>query len=249
MDAFDLESSFHNLDNHPLCPVCLDCVKAYQTDLWKKHVIFFQGNSLRLAENVRDIVEKLRGAGMGQGPIIVSLDAQHSFDATLVELHLYAELVDVDSYLIVQDARLDATYNRAGPMTAGLRLLEESPPQWIWDRNVEVLGHTQHLWLRRIAPGRPVELSFFSQDEDLVVSTPFSLFAEGSQCGNSSKKLQEIDWAGSLPACQAICLRKLDSVCRYLMYIRSPDPPICVLLEDCLDLQREPTSEVYERFL
>ncbi|CAE8713459.1 unnamed protein product, partial [Polarella glacialis] len=42
MDAFDVNSNFHNLDNHPLCPVCMDCVKAYETELWKKHVLFFE---------------------------------------------------------------------------------------------------------------------------------------------------------------------------------------------------------------
>eukprot|EP00933_Yihiella_yeosuensis_P055675 TRINITY_DN54534_c0_g1_i1.p1 TRINITY_DN54534_c0_g1~~TRINITY_DN54534_c0_g1_i1.p1 ORF type:complete len:290 (-),score=30.99 TRINITY_DN54534_c0_g1_i1:127-876(-) len=246
MDAFDVDSSFHNMDTHPLCPVCLDCVKAYTTDLWKKHVIFFEGNSLKLANQVQKMVSQLRQEG-NVGPVIVSLDAQHSFDATLVELHLYGDLVHPGSYLILQDVRLDMAYGRPGPFTAGVRLLEEEPPQWVWDRDVEIYGHTQHMWLRRIAFGPPVGLSFNVIDEDLVSSSPFRLKIRGSICWGGAPAIQEIDWSGSDLACQAICLRVADDVCRYIAYHEKLD--LCVLHGDCPQLVPQPESEpvVYER--
>ncbi|CAK0861603.1 unnamed protein product [Prorocentrum cordatum] len=141
LDTFDVESNFHNLDNQPLCPVCLDCVRAHETELWRAHVVFFRGNSLRLSEEVRRAVAESRRGGAG--PVVVLLDAQHSYSATLVELHLYGGLVDVGSYVVVQDARLDATYGRPGPLAAGAQLLQTG--QWVWDRDVEVFGHTQHM--------------------------------------------------------------------------------------------------------
>ena len=102
----------------------------------------------------------------------MSLDAQHSYDGTLLELHYYGPLVSVGSYLVLQDARLDDTYGRAGPYSAGVRLISDGAfpngaPQWVWDRDVEVFGYTQHLWLRRDAHGPPVGLMFEADDEDL----------------------------------------------------------------------------------
>ncbi|CAE8589520.1 unnamed protein product, partial [Polarella glacialis] len=207
------------------------------------------GNSLRLADEVFRMVSLLRKEG-NTGPVLISLDAQHSFDATLAELHLYARGVDVGSYVILQDARLDATYNRPGPLAAGARLLEDVPRQWEWDRDIEVYGHTQHLWLRRVAWGPPVALGFTALSEDLVSTTPFRKVAEGASCIGGSEPLQEIAWAGSLLACQAICLRMPDDACKFLTFFPS-DPPVCVFRRDCLDMLPEPEEAptVYERLV
>eukprot|EP00931_Biecheleriopsis_adriatica_P033548 TRINITY_DN19475_c0_g1_i1.p1 TRINITY_DN19475_c0_g1~~TRINITY_DN19475_c0_g1_i1.p1 ORF type:complete len:433 (+),score=88.78 TRINITY_DN19475_c0_g1_i1:102-1301(+) len=247
MDPFSMHNNFNNLDNHLICPVCMDCVKAYETEAWQKHVIFFEGNSLRLRDQVAQLVSELRGAG-ASGPVLLTLDAQHSFDATLTELHLYSGLVDVGSYIVLQDARLDLTYGRPGPMTAGAMLLKEHPPQWVWDRDVQVFGHTQHLWLRRVALGPPVQLSFHFADKDLVSDTPFQLKASGSVCTGSAP-LKEVDWAGGLLTCQAICLRVPDEMCSYIEFWDQLIPTICVLRQDCGQLQHvEGGPLVYERF-
>jgi len=242
IDAFDPESNYQNLDNHALCPVCHDCVKAHETDLWRRHVVFFQGNSLRLADNAHRFVEELRRRDGRRGPVLITLDAQHSFDGTLLELHFYAGLVDVGSYVVLQDARLDETYLRAGPQAAGLRLLELQG-QWVWDREVEVFGHTQHMWLRRVAQGPPVELSFVAHSQDLVEQNPMVVIAQGGRCEGPTEVLQEHSWPDSPLVCHALCLR--DGECRFATY--SARPTLCTLRRDCDHMEPAPMSAIYEK--
>mmetsp|Transcript_17431 Transcript_17431/g.54536 ORF Transcript_17431/g.54536 Transcript_17431/m.54536 type:complete len:417 (+) Transcript_17431:155-1405(+) len=248
MDAFDMESNFHNLDNHPLCPVCHECAKAHETELWKRHVVFFQGNSLHLAGAVGRFVREAQRPA--RGPVLVTLDAQHSYDATLLELHLYAGLASVGSYVVLQDARLDALYGRAGPLAAGARLLEDG--RWLWDREAEEsLGHTQHLWLRRLAEGPPVALGFQALSQDLVSWSPFRLLRRGARCaapggGDGRPPGEAAAAVDSLLSCQAVCLRAPPSACRFLSFLQRPEAH-CLLAPACARLEPEPTGEVYQR--
>lgn len=243
MDVFDVDGNFNNFDNVPLCPVCLDCTKAFETELWKRHVISFQGNSLQLQPTVVSMISQLRREG-AVGPVLVTLDAQHSFDATMAELHLYAGLADVGSYVVLQDARLDVTYGRPGPLTAGLNLLGDVQ-QWAWDREVEVFGHTQHLWLRRIAEGPPVELHFQANDEDLISQTPWSPLAEGSICVGTP--LREVRWTVVLGECQAVCMRE-KAGCWFISFAiaKAEEPPLCLLHKNCPELRAARGTTVYK---
>eukprot|EP00927_Polykrikos_kofoidii_P034378 TRINITY_DN29180_c0_g1_i1.p1 TRINITY_DN29180_c0_g1~~TRINITY_DN29180_c0_g1_i1.p1 ORF type:complete len:490 (+),score=52.46 TRINITY_DN29180_c0_g1_i1:200-1471(+) len=243
LDTFDMESNFYNLDTHPLCPVCADCVKAYETDLWRKHVFFFQGNSLRLADQVHRYVDELR-ADDNSGPVLVTMDAQHSYDGTLTELHLYGGLVDVGSYVVLQDARLDYVYGRAGPLVAGSRLLEEGS-QWVWDRRVDLLGPSHHLWFRRVAQGPPVRLSFGLDPEELVEQTPFRLMHENARCaGSTDLPIADVESVDSDLVCQALCMRVPERACRFLSFQMHPFR--CSLWRSCPRLEAAPSVASYE---
>eukprot|EP00929_Paragymnodinium_shiwhaense_P084115 TRINITY_DN44961_c0_g1_i1.p1 TRINITY_DN44961_c0_g1~~TRINITY_DN44961_c0_g1_i1.p1 ORF type:complete len:416 (+),score=72.10 TRINITY_DN44961_c0_g1_i1:174-1421(+) len=244
MDVFPLDANYHNMDNHPLCPVCLDCVKAYETDLWRRHVVFFEGNSLRQYGEVKRFVAKLHEQDGRWGPTLLSLDAQHDYGGTLLEMHHYGPLVDPGSYMVVQDARLDSTYGMAGPLAAGARLLEDGPSQWLWDRDVEVFGHTQHLWIRRLTWGEPVSLQFAALSTNFVAWNPFEIAAEDAVCVGG-EPLHEVGFQDSAYECQAVCLRVPDKACLFISY--SLKLGFCTLRRDCPHQVALKTATIYAR--
>ena len=150
MDAFSLHDNFNNLDNNRICPVCAECVRAYETPAWKRHVVFFEGNSWKLASRVQKAMHEA-----AEGPVLLSLDSQHSYENVLAELHQYAPLVTSGSYIIVQDSKIDLIYGRVGPATAADHLMRHNPGMWKLDFGAaRHHGYSQHLWLRKVGQGQ-----------------------------------------------------------------------------------------------
>mmetsp|Transcript_142216 Transcript_142216/g.318204 ORF Transcript_142216/g.318204 Transcript_142216/m.318204 type:complete len:84 (-) Transcript_142216:460-711(-) len=80
---------------------------------------------------------------------------------------LYAPLVTVGSYLVVQDAKLDRIWGKPAVRAATMQFLKSSD-DFVWDRDIEYFGYTQHMYLRRVAQtlGRiPVDQWKATEDE------------------------------------------------------------------------------------
>lgn len=71
--------------------------RVTEFDLWKERVEFIKGDSVS-AVVVREIRERVKGHR-----VLVTLDSLHTKEHVLQELELYAPLVSVGSYLVVQD--------------------------------------------------------------------------------------------------------------------------------------------------
>lgn len=86
--------------------------------------------------------------------VIITLDSGHAAEHVWAEIQLYAPMVPIGSYLIVQDVILDfAKQPWAGPKVAVDRLLKSQDERlgtWLWDQSVELFGYTAHMYLRRI---------------------------------------------------------------------------------------------------
>ncbi len=85
--------------------------EASQNPLWKKYVTFYLGSSTD-PKIVGDIAARVKNAR-----VIVNLDSDHSRDHVLRELHMYAPMVSVGSYIAVEDTHLDGvpTHPEQGP--------------------------------------------------------------------------------------------------------------------------------------
>jgi len=122
--------------------------------VWQRHARQLVGSSL--AEEVLSSVrEELSWLPAG-APVLVTLDSDHNSAFVWEEIKRYAPMVTVGSYLVVQDIILSWT-GRDGPMAAGMSLVNadakvrEELGSFIWDRSVEGLGYTGHMYLKRVA--------------------------------------------------------------------------------------------------
>jgi len=92
--------------------------------IWNRRVTFLQGSSIDPA-----IVEKVSEMAKGKR-VVVILDSLHTVDHVLAELHAYAPLVPVGSYVIVQDGFVNGHPVKEGwgpgPYEAINRFLAES---------------------------------------------------------------------------------------------------------------------------
>lgn len=71
---------------------------ARSRELWREHVTFLEGSSTD-----PEIVEEIARIAEGRRVLVV-LDSLHTREHVLAELHAYAPLVPVGSYLVVQDS-------------------------------------------------------------------------------------------------------------------------------------------------
>jgi cephalosporin hydroxylase len=76
-------------------------VEARKQDIWKERIDFFLGSSTD-PKIVADITNRVKG-----GKVLVILDALHTADHVHRELQMYSPLVDVGSYIMVQDTYFD----------------------------------------------------------------------------------------------------------------------------------------------
>lgn len=144
------------------CPVCSDCIKPYATDVWQRRVRFVQG----LADQeptYHQILEHLFDLGLlFDGPddtglqtddsktVMVNLDANHEYDGLLRELVFYAPFVSENSYLVVQDTKLDKIWGTAGPTAALNRFLQMAPEgEFVIEPELQFHAYSQHTYLRR----------------------------------------------------------------------------------------------------
>lgn len=116
---------------------------------WKR-VDFIQGSSTD-AKIVTQVAQRTKGK-----KVVVILDSDHSRDHVLAELHAYAPLVPIDSYLIVQDTDIDEIVrleHGPGPMKA-LDAFMKVNDEFVSDRSRERLLFTNHPkgYLKRIKP-------------------------------------------------------------------------------------------------
>lgn len=125
--------------------------------LWKQHVRQISGYDSTSPEVFKLLQDELRLTPRGAA-VFVTLDSDHMSSHVWNEILVYAPLVSVGSYLVVQDAILSwARPGTMGSMDAALRLVEGDEDlrkklgTFVWDRSVEVLGYTGHMYLRRIA--------------------------------------------------------------------------------------------------
>jgi len=141
------------------CPVCEECIRPWESMAWQKHVQFAQGwaDSKHLYLAVK---EKAKAT---DGPVMVNLDACHEFDCVYVEIVLYAPLVTVGSYMVVQDAKLDELWGKPAVRAAANKFLA-STNDFVHDRSIEYYGYTQHMYLRRVAATLPDPSDHFPAD-------------------------------------------------------------------------------------
>ncbi|MFM1896462.1 MAG: hypothetical protein RLZZ385_1536 [Pseudomonadota bacterium] len=72
--------------------------EAIETHPMFRRITLIQGSSI-----AEDVVENVRSLAAGARRIMVVLDSNHTHDHVLAELHSYADLVSVGSYLVVFD--------------------------------------------------------------------------------------------------------------------------------------------------
>lgn len=158
------------------CPVCSDCIRPYSTEVWTRKVRFVQGladteevynqvlNHLYdmriltlsgedITKTGSDKEDDLRLDRLSVDPnktVLVNLDANHEFDGLLKELFFYAPLVSLNSYLVVQDTKLDKIWGAAGPTAALERFLSMAPEgEFVVEPELKFHAYSQHTYLRR----------------------------------------------------------------------------------------------------
>eukprot|EP00438_Fugacium_kawagutii_P022178 Skav235073 [mRNA] locus=scaffold3466:161455:162150:- [translate_table: standard] len=146
------------------CPPCAECVRSYKTPVWERKVRFIQG----LAddqETFQHVVANLHQLDcLRPKPeatyapytvnhdkiIMVNLDANHEFQGLMKELIYYAPFVTLNSYLVVQDAKLDKIWGTAGPTAALEAFLQLSPPgEFVVEEELKFHAYSQHIYVRR----------------------------------------------------------------------------------------------------
>mmetsp|Transcript_30830 Transcript_30830/g.57812 ORF Transcript_30830/g.57812 Transcript_30830/m.57812 type:complete len:331 (-) Transcript_30830:32-1024(-) len=140
------------------CPPCADCLKSYQTPVWERKVRFIQGYA-DAQETFQEVAGHLHDLDCLQPPkgdikesksIIVNLDANHEFTGLFKELLYYAPFVSKNSYLIVQDAKLDKIWGAPGPTAALEAFMRLAPPgEFVVEDELKFHAYSQHIYLRR----------------------------------------------------------------------------------------------------
>jgi len=127
-----------------------------QDRIWRQHVreVIAGSTSEKALMWVRRELRRLPSGAS----VVITLDSAHNYAHVWSEIQLYAPLVPVGSYLVVQDIILDFVKQPwQGPKAAVDRLLQARPEErallgtWLWDKSVEVYGYTGHAYLRRVA--------------------------------------------------------------------------------------------------
>lgn len=136
--------------------ICKDCINPSEHKLWKKYVQFIQGLTTDL-----HVLTKVKEYVSNSTTIFVSQDASHDFEVVYQDLLNYAGFVSVNSYLVVQDTKLERIKSpKEGPLTAIKKFLQyQSEPQnsvkykFQVDRSAEVFYYSQHAfgWLKRVS--------------------------------------------------------------------------------------------------
>eukprot|EP00929_Paragymnodinium_shiwhaense_P015946 TRINITY_DN124045_c0_g1_i1.p1 TRINITY_DN124045_c0_g1~~TRINITY_DN124045_c0_g1_i1.p1 ORF type:complete len:334 (+),score=32.54 TRINITY_DN124045_c0_g1_i1:57-1058(+) len=124
--------------------------------IWQHYVREVVASSL--SETARAVVADELALIRPGAPVLISLDGDHAEGAVWKEINIYAPLVTVGSYLIVQDIILDYVKKPwRGPLHAVQRLVYAKPKlkkklgTFIWDQSIEVYGYTGHAYLLRVA--------------------------------------------------------------------------------------------------
>ncbi|CAD7944750.1 unnamed protein product [Amoebophrya sp. A120] len=146
------------------CPVCLDCRRSYDTREWHERVRFVMGladtdetHNEVLAHMMeigydfqREAGPAVAGSAVKDKVVVVNLDANHEYQGLLKELIYYAPYVSLNSYLIVQDAKLDKIWGVPAVSSAVERFLQLLPPfEFVIEHEIKFHGYSQHLYLRR----------------------------------------------------------------------------------------------------
>jgi len=128
----------------------------FHDSIWKQHVRPIVASSISAL--AMQVVKKELLWLRPDETMIVSLDSDHQGGHVWAEIELYAPLVPVGSYLVVQDVILDYVKAPwAGPKSAVDKLLNapealrKALGTFVWDKSVEIFGFTGHMYLRRIA--------------------------------------------------------------------------------------------------
>jgi cephalosporin hydroxylase len=102
--------------------ITIDAVPAPVPD--HDRITYVTGSSVSLRS-----VARVRAAIDGRGPVMVVVDSNHTRDHVLAELRLYADLVTVGSYLVVEDTNINGhpvlPGNGPGPTEAVAAFLRE----------------------------------------------------------------------------------------------------------------------------
>merc|ERR1711920_1209580 len=82
--------------------------------------------------------------------VVVNLDANHEYEGLVKELLFYGGLVSENSYLVVQDTKLDNIWGTAGPTAALNRFLSLAPEgEFVLEPELKFHAYSQHTYLRR----------------------------------------------------------------------------------------------------
>eukprot|EP00392_Amoebophrya_sp_AT5.2_P016234 g16492.t1 len=141
------------------CPPCLDCRRSYETKEWADRVRFLMGLAdtdemhNEVLANMIDLGYPIPQDGVppkSDKVVMVNLDANHEFQGLLKELIYYAPYVSLNSYLIVQDAKLDKIWGVPAVTSAVERFLSMLPEfEFVLEHEIKFHGYSQHLYLRR----------------------------------------------------------------------------------------------------
>lgn len=82
--------------------------------------------------------------------VLVNLDANHEFDGLIKELFFFAPLVSLNSYIVVQDTKLDKIWGVPGPTAALEKFLSFAPEgEFVVEPELKFHAYSQHTYLRR----------------------------------------------------------------------------------------------------
>ena len=117
-------------------------------DFEKEELIVRKNNELAAEGNSTQIVETL--GSYRPKTVMVNLDANHEYEGLLKELIFYAPLVSLNSYLVVQDAKLDKIWGVPAVSAAIEKFLSLVPVgEFVLEPELKFHGYSQHVYLRR----------------------------------------------------------------------------------------------------
>ena len=135
--------------------LCKDCTNPADNPLWKKYVHFIQGLTIDA-----QTIEKVKRYVSNATTVFISHDASHIGHIVYQDLINFAPFVSINSYLVVQDTKLDRIFNsNTGPLDAVRKFLKyqnntKNPVDYTFkvDRSVEIYYYSQHAygWLKRV---------------------------------------------------------------------------------------------------
>ena len=127
---------------------CRDCVDPTENKLWKKYVQFIQGSTTDA-----NVIAQIKQIASNYTKVFLSHDSSHDAHIVSQDLVNYAELVSVNSYLLVQDTKLDRLKHgtHRGPINAVRQFFDYQKKTvnranytFVVDRSVEIFYYTQH---------------------------------------------------------------------------------------------------------
>ena len=135
--------------------ICKDCVNPSENKLWKKYVQFILGSTTDA-----HVIEKVKQYVLNSTTVFISHDASHDRGVVYQDLLNYAQFVSLNSYVVVQDTKLDRITNSVhGPLAAVRNFIQHQKKKennvtysFVVDRSVEVFYYSQHAygWLKRV---------------------------------------------------------------------------------------------------